>query len=216
MDDLSRYGTPAIYTNAADPLKASFINPDEAERKDCIDHLRSELRYILETMKSIARTTKFEEFRSQVDRPFTAQFYLLLQMTDLEWLVQWYVERIPGRVQELLGDASTRTAQLLENLPRVPAYEQRFGCYVDLAEHQTTKRSDDTSGQEPLRMVYGAEYAVISDRKNAITKIASNKESINDGFAIPMSRQTSLLWPYWTMIQSINHSSCSWKRFLWS
>lgn len=61
-------------------------------------------------------------------------------MTDIEWLVNWYIEHIPGPVQELLGDATTTTNQLLEHLPRVPACEKRYGCYVDLAKHQTTEK----------------------------------------------------------------------------
>lgn len=89
-------------------------------------------------MKNIVRRTPLEEFRKET-QPFTIQFYLLLQMTDIQWLVTWYIERIPGPVQELLGDATTTTNQLLEHLPRVPAYEKRVGCYVDLAKDKTTE-----------------------------------------------------------------------------
>lgn len=39
LDDLDRYGTPSIYTNAADPLTESFINPNEAARKECITYV---------------------------------------------------------------------------------------------------------------------------------------------------------------------------------
>lgn len=34
--EVDRYGTPAVYTNAIDPLTATFINPDEAECKEYI------------------------------------------------------------------------------------------------------------------------------------------------------------------------------------